>query len=361
MHSDYNNIIQTINDLKNAQNNLKRILSEYEDRPKLLNFYAPSAEIMVSELKKHLKYLLSLETELSFDSGENLEPEIWIHLEGKNYNGRGPIGSIGAYLQKLNNANKQAVNLLGNISERFEQARELLSNLASFDLVSTAQGSLKLGLVRSEVSEHLTYEQLDLFYDEEPLESVKSSDIKLLKELSLEGIKLIAHTVAAVEDETLFESLKKQFGEKELKKLIHYTKELVPSMRSSFDTVSFESNSSTVPFSTIKATKSTRKALIEKEKTLMKDSKYISGEGWIRAVDIDGMIGTIRPLHYDDITLHQIDCIFSDEKYNSHNIANLLDKFVIVKGFLISNQHETPIKFDIEEIILKEELVNEVY
>ncbi|WP_391119412.1 hypothetical protein [Psychrobacillus sp. L3] len=360
MSRDYNNIVQTIDDLKNAQNNLARITKDYSTQPKLLDFYLPSAEHMVSEVESHLKYLLGKETNLSFDtSSESVEPEIWIRLEGKNFNGRGPIATIGSYLQKLNSANKQAVNLLGNIHERFEKARDLLSNLASFDLVSTANGSLKLGLMRSELGNELNYEQLNLFYEEEPSELEKSEDIKVLRELSLEGMKLIAETVAAVDNDVLFDSLKKQYGEKELKKLIHYTKELVPSARSAFDSVSFEANNIDVPFNTIKATKSTRKALVEKEKTLMKESIYISGEGWIRAIDIDGLTGKIRPLHYKDVTLPEIDCIFSDEKYDSSNIAIILDKFVTVKGFLIFNQHQIPVKFDIEEIITEEALAIE--
>lgn len=161
-------IFETINDLKRAKKNQERILSDYQDTPQLIEFYLPSAEHMVNELNNHLKYLIENETDMQF--GENInyvEPEVWIRLEGKNFEGKGPIGVVGAYLQKLNTANKQAVNLIGHIHERFENAKGMLGNISSLDLVSAAHGSFKLGLKRTDVIPQFEFEQLNLFYDED--------------------------------------------------------------------------------------------------------------------------------------------------------------------------------------------------
>lgn len=153
-------------------------------------------------------------------------------------------------------------------------------------------------------------------------------------------------------DET-FNKLKERFGEKDLKKLIHYTKELVPSSRSTIDKVSFES-SYIDSFKTVEATKETRRYLVDKEKTLTRESTFVEGEGWIRAVDMDNLTGTIRPLHYKDITLEEISCKFSSDKFSPDDIATFIDKFFNVNGFLVYNQHQEPIRLDIDEVILED-------
>lgn len=352
MVADYTDLIRTMDDYKNAQNNVERIKRDYSESPELISFYLPSAESMVKELEGHLKYLLEIETKLIFE-GESLinTPEIWVRIEGKSFKGRGPIGVVGSYLQKLNSANKHAVSIIGNITDKFENFKELTNSLSSFDLVATANGSLKLGLSRSEINLDALREQLVLFEDREVSDEDKTTNRAELTELSLQGVKLIAETVASVNDEDLFNSLKEKYGEKELQKLIHYTKELVPSNRSSFDSVSFEASNLSTPFETIKATRDTRKGLVEKEKLLTRESVYIEGEGWIRALDMDALTGTIRPLHYDgNITLDEVDFIILDKNFNSKTSAILLDKFVTLKGFLYFNQSSKPIRFNVEEI-----------
>lgn len=362
MTVNYNktHIFETINDLKRAKKNQERILNDYKDNPQLIEFYLPSAEHLVNELNMHLKYLIESETNIEF--GENTkytEPEVWIRLEGKSFEGKGPIGVVGAYLQKLNAANKQAVNLIGHIHERFENAKGVLGNISSLDLVSTAHGSFKLGLKRTDVIPQLDFEQLNLFYNDDIGGDIqKDKDIKTLKELSIEGLKLIAETVESSQNDELFNKLKDRFGEKDLKKLIHYTKELIPSSRSTIDKISFESNYIN-SFKTVEATKETRKYLIEKEKTLTQKSTFIEGEGWIRAVDMDNLTGTIRPLHYKDITLEEITCKFSSGNFSPNDIASFIDKFFSVNGFLVYNQHQEPIRLDVEEVIFKDILNND--
>lgn len=347
-------IFDTINDLKRAKKNHERILSDYEDTPQLIEFYLPSAEHLVNELNMHLKYLIESETNMQLDTSTNyVEPDIWIRLEGETFEGKGQIGVVGAYLQKLNIANKQAVNLIGRIHERFEKVKGVLSNISSLDLVSTAQGSFKLGLKRTDINPQFGFEQLDLFYSDDVAgDAQKLEDLKDLEELSIEGIKLIAETIESSQNDELFGKLKERYGENDFKKLIHYTKELVPTSRSAFDKVFFEGNYID-SFQNVEATRDTRKFLIEKEKTLTRESTFIEGEGWFRAVDMDNFTATIRPLHYKDTTLGEISCKFSKERFTSNDIASFIDKFFSVNGFLVYNQHQEPIRLDVEEVILK--------
>jgi hypothetical protein len=356
------NIAEIVKDYKEGVEHLKSLREKYANEPELLNFYEPSAKYLVEQLKNHLEYLIQKETgtNIGFETEEK-NVDIWIRLEGRNFlEGKGPVGVVGSYLQKLNTANKNATAMLGKSRGRLTDIKDRLSDLVAFDLVATGKGSLKLGLRSPSYSELLQTEQLDFF---EALENGNEDNqiekINHINTLVLDAFNLLVETVASVNNEELFEKLKQSFNEKDVLKLIHYAKELVPSSRSPFEYISFEGQTLKLPKHQLKTDKNTRKALGEREKKLRQDTEYIDGNGWLRGVDLDHLTGIIRPFHYKNKSLDQIDCIFSREVFNTRDVADLLDKSISLAGFLIYNQRNQPIRLDIDNIILEDKLDSE--
>lgn len=347
-------VIGTINDIKKAKNNLERIKNEYKDEPELLDLYLPSAKFLINELENHLFYLIGEELETDFKRALNNTVDLWIRLEGKQFiMGKGPIGVIGSYLQKLNNANRHAVNLIKDSKESLKLVADEFLDISSFDLIATDKGSLKLGLKSPSLDEFLLEtkeQQLKLFDDENSVSLKKLEDINRLNNLSIDGFKLLIKTLASVDNESLFTDLKEKYKEKDVMKLLHYAKELVPSSRSPFDFITFEGKNLGISSSVLKTDKSTRKLLVEYEKELKQDTEYITGKGWVRAVDLDGLTCIIRPFHFKNTNIEQIECRFSKDNISSNELRMLLDEFVNLNGFLVFNQSYVPVRIEIEEI-----------
>ena len=348
-------IINTINDVKKANKNIERIKEDYKNEPELLDFYLPSAKCLINELENHLFYLISEELETDFKRGLNNTADLWIRLEGKQFiMGEGPIGVIGSYLQKLNNANGHAVKLIKDSKESLKLIADNFLEISSFNLIATDKGSLKLGLKIPGLDEFLTEtkeQQLRLFDDAEDSDLLnKLEDITRLNNLSIDGFKLLIKTLASVDDESLFADLQERYNEKDVMKLLHYAKELVPSSRSPFDFIWFEGNNLGISSSVLKTDKSTRKLLVEREKKLKQDTEYITGKGWVRAVDLDGLTCIIRPFHYKNNNLEQIECRFSKDNISSNELRMLLDEYVSLNGFLVFSQNYVPVRIEVEEI-----------
>lgn len=345
---DLEEIKETLDDLNEARENVTRIKTEYKDEQDLLNFYLPSAEYMVEQLETHLRYLVEQETRKT----QSEIADIWVRLDGKLFkDGKGPIGIIGSYLQKLNTANKHAVSLISETKNKFNEVKGLLGEIASFDLVATEKGSLKLGLKSTNIAEILEEYQVqtDLFQQDEDY----SKELIELEGIAKGGFKLLAKTVASVNNEELFNELKKEYNENEIKKLIHYAKELVPSSRSPFDNISFEGDLG-LSESRIQLNKVTRKNLIDIEKSLRPDTQYISGTGWVRAVDLDEKTLVIRPFHFKKGNIDEINCKFINTDVTSNYVLSLLNKFVSLSGFLYFKNREIPSKIDIDELTIED-------
>lgn len=350
-------IKETLEDLQEARENITRIQTEYRDEPDILNFYLPSAKYMAEQLENHLKYLVEQETGKTIDTKVEIA-DIWVRLEGKLFkDGKGPIGIIGSYLQKLNIANKHAVSLISDTKDKFHEVKGLLGELASFDLVATEKGSLKLGLKRTSLIEVLEgyQEQADIFQQNHDI----INNHHELENIAKEGIKLLAKTVASVNNEEIFNELKNEYNENEIKKLIHYAKELVPSSRSPFDNISFEGDLG-LPEKSIQMNKITRKNLIDKEKSLRQDNQYVNGTGWVRAVDLDERTLVIRPFHFKKGNIDEINCKFKNTDVTSNYILSLLNKFVSLSGFLYFKSSDIPSKIDIDELTIEDVLDEDV-
>lgn len=354
---DWDEIKETLDDLQEAKENVVRIQNEYKGEPDLLNFYLPSAEYMAEQIENHLRYLVEQQSERNTEIQSEIA-DVWVRLDGKLFkDGKGPIGIIGSYLQKLNTANKHAVSLISETKEKFNEVKGLLGELASFDLVATEKGSLKLGLKSTNILEVLDgyQEQTDLFHHDQ----TQLRDLHDLEDIAKSGFKLLAKTIASVYNEEILNDLKKEYNENDLKKLIHYAKELVPSSRSPFDTISFEGDIG-LSESSIQLNKITRKNLIDIEKKLRQDTQYISGTGWIRAVDLDEKTLVIRPFHFKKGNIDEINCKFKNSNITSNSLLSLLNKFVSLSGFLYFRNGDIPNKIDIDELTIEDVLDEDV-
>lgn len=356
-------VMEALNDLKEANDYLQSLREEFKDDPELLSFYEPSAKEIVRQFHSRLSLLLSKELDMNLMSSRNdvnSEVDIWIRIEGDEFQqGRGPIGSVGSYLQKLNNASKHAINLIAQTKKGYAAIKNKLSNLACFDLVATAEGSLKLGLkVHDNYNAFCNQDDFQQLYfswedidgrqkDEQEQESIN------IQQLSVEGFELLAKTIASARDNVLFNELREEYSDKGMLKLLHYAKELVPSSRSSIEYISFESSKFSISTSNIKLDKHVRKSLSDKAKGFRNNTSFVEGTGWLRAIDTDYYTVVIRPFNYNAGELTEIECRFPHDEFHSEQVASFLDKFVNISGFLVFSQNNSPIRLDVDSISIQ--------
>jgi hypothetical protein len=345
-------ILETIDALKDAQENLKRIEEKYSNKPMLLNFYRPSAQELVNRLQSHLKFLLQKATNIEFDIKSIPESiDIWVRIEGDEFeHGKGPINIVGSYLQKFNTAFKHTVSLMLERLNDFTEQEQI--RFPTLNLATTQEGSLKLGLKYSiDPKEQET--QISFFDKEDLLERLEKFD--KLQKISRESLILLMRVLASVNDKKILEELKTQFDEKDVLKLIHYAKELVPSSRSQIKYISFEGIPGILD-KPIKTDRETRKFLSEKAKSLKKDTKYVEGTALIRGyesdLDLDYFTLTARPFKYEEEKIPSIECRLI-KKSHKESILQFADQFVYISGFLIYNSNNQPVRLDVDEILIK--------
>ncbi len=345
--------------LKKAKSNLERLRNLYKDNSDLLNIYEPSAKYLVDKLELQLSE--ALKEELSCD----LVPvdkgiDLWIRIDGEEFhNGKGPIGLVGNFLNKLNNASRQAVNIIAK-SRNINLKESLYDFSGSFDLASTATGSLKLGLKKPDIKIKPEDPQLDLFMENivDPWDRFKESAVQ--NEIAIESMSLLLSVIALAENEDMFEELKKKYAEKDVLKIIHYAKEVIPSAQSNIDTISFEIENLDVKQRRIDTTKETRKLLTKQAKKLVPNKEYITGTGKVRGIDLDDKSIIVRPLVYDDIKHNEIRCCFINDTEDI-NLEDYLKRKVEIKGFIVYSSNNRLLRLEIEEISIesKEEFEDE--
>ncbi|MCP1355527.1 hypothetical protein [Aneurinibacillus migulanus] len=358
--------MEALNDLKEANEYLQSLREEFKNQPDLLNFYEPSAKEIVKQFHARLSLLLSTDLDMNLlynrnEANHDNSVDIWVHLEGAEFHqGKGPIGIVGTYLQRLNNASKHAINLVAQTKQGYAVIKSKLASLACFDLAATAQGSLKLGLKLHDVDEkfheHEDFQQLYFSWEETPSQKhqEESRDEIDFNELALEGFDLLAKTVASAQDNKLFNELRKKYSDKSMLKLLHYAKELVPSSRSTIEYISFESNKLSFPTNHIKLDKQVRKLLTHRARSFRNNTTFVEGNGWLRAIDTDHHTVVIRPFNYSTGELTQIECRFPYDEFQSEQVASFLDKFVNISGFLIFNQNNSPVRLEVDSISIQE-------
>lgn len=337
-------IIEAINDLKEAKEYLKSIQEQFKDDPELLGFYLPSAQEIVRQYEIRLKNVLEQETGIELKLEQRIkEPDIWIRLQGEKFKrGMGPIDAVGSFLHKLNQASHKVIKLLQGESTRFAPS--------FFNLVATAEGSLKLGLSRPDVFDGNNNDQLDLGLDD-PWEKLKI--INEQNEKAIKSLQLLIKALDSDNDESMNELQKELQNQNDILKLLHFAKDLTPSIRSSIERISFEGAAVPQKQKVVSIDKQTRRLLSERAKVLKKDMLYIEGRALIRQQDMDTHILTARPLILEDNKQYnEVKCTFSP---HISILENYLDKFVSLSGFLIFGANNQPLRLEIDELRIEEE------
>lgn len=337
-------ILEAINDLKEAKEYLQSIKDDFKDDSDLLGFYEPSAQEMVRQFEVRLKNVIAQETgvELLLEQKRKV-PEVWIRLQGEKFNhGTGPIDAVGSFLHKLNQASHKVVKLLNSDNTRFAPS--------FFNLVATAEGSLKLGISTPEIAE-LDNNQLELG-DDDPWKSIKL--INQNNEKALKSLKLLMTALDSENEDSMNELQRELNNQNDILKLLHYAKEITPSIRSDIDRISFEGFTTSNNGKVISADKQTRRALSERAKVLKRDTLYIEGRALIRQQDMDTLTLTARPLILDDNKQYsEVKCVFSSQLTPEGD--NFLNKFVTLSGFLIFGANQQPLRLEIDELNIEEE------
>jgi hypothetical protein len=339
------NIERLRSQLEEARGSLADLRNEFKDEPDLLAAYEPSALYLVKELERELSHVLSIEYGLNIETPP--EVDFWVSLDGEEFKeGHGPIGQIGIFLTKLSNANKQAMAVISNKLGRAFKAAEI----PNLSLVDTAVGSLKLGLRKPEIIKEDEPDQLVLFDDEEQANSL---DEVTKADLPAKGMQLLVKALASVDNDGILNELKKNYGEKEVIKLIHYAKELAPSNRSPIDTVKFEGKGLGLTEKVIKTDKETRKKLTEHAKKLLPTTEFIEGTAYIGQADVNNRFLVARPLKYSGVVHKDIRCVFVNY-VEPEDVSKYLNKHVNIKGYIVHDRGNRLLRLEIDDISLIE-------
>jgi len=343
-HSDIN-IEQLKEQLQQARDNLTQLRIDFKDDEELLNIYEPSLRHFVQELENDLSKIASKEygIELRVAEEESAKVDFWVSINGEEFKeGEGPIGHVGAFLTRLNNANKQATEVVSK--KRGRSFRP--SQVPGLRLVTTKTGSLKLGLNRPHIKAPEKTNQIEMFEDGWDKFKAGVEDA----ELPAIGMQLLVKTIAAVNDEKILNKLKEDYGEKEVIKIIHYAKELAPSNRSPIEYVKFEGDYVNLPSKSLQTNKDTRKVLAKLAKEIMPTTSYIEGVAFIGQADVNGHI-IARPLNYSGIKHEEIRCEFT-KSIGAEEISQLFNKKVAVKGYLVSDRNGRLLRLEIDDFTL---------
>lgn len=328
-------LAEAIADLKGTRDHLQSVRCEFQNEPDLLRFYEPSALEMVRLNEAIVANIMNEETGSEFHSlSEKESTDFWIRLEGDQFKeGKGPIGIVGSFLQKLSTSTQHVVEMLNNNFNGQIQVGSL------FDLVQTAPGSLKLGLRRS-----IPIESSALLFPDDPWKRLKECSIE--REKALQGINSLIEIISSINNNKSSENLTSDVGgEIQAYKLLHYAKEITPSSRSPISRVSFESTI----FENVVADKNTRKAIIRFSKEIKQGIEYVNGNGIIRAVDIDNRTFIIRELIGKSFERNELECHFPSI-ISTQAIQKYLDQGVNITGFLHKTVSGRAQKIDIEKL-----------
>ena len=340
-------IVEAIEDLKEAREYLRSIKEEFGSDPELLTFYEPSAREMVRQYEIRLKNVVESESGLQLAVRQDEEPDVWIRLEGADFrNGSGPIDAVGTFLHKLNQASHKVSKLLFADTARFAPS--------FFDLVATADGSLKLGLSGANVVNTNT-QQLE-FELNDPWDQIKQ--VVGNREKALISLKLLVKALDQENEDSVSELQKDLSNPNDILKLFHYAMDLTPSIRSPIEGISFEVPMSFNEVMAIKVDKGTRKKLSERAKRFKQDTLYIEGRALIRQQDLDNDSLTARPLILEDNKQYdEVKCVVSPQGVTEG--VSFLGKFVSVSGFLVFGTNNKPVRLEIDEIDFAEEESND--
>lgn len=321
--------------LRDAEENLKRIEETYKDEPFLLKLYQPSAVYLVAQLKNELRSYI--DKDIIFVDEE--EPDIWIRLQGEQFkNGRAPLGVVGSFFQKLQSANQHALMILGKVKQNGLRINKETKNLAEIDFAVAAPGSLRLGFKKPSPRKYLDkLDDTQLINIDEFINKLNEAEEK--SNLSIEAINLLAKAIAAAEDENEFQSLKNEINDMEnLLKLLFYAREITPVYNSPIESIEISGAKLKYKDKIIPITKQTRIKLKEKATNLIENQTYIEATGVVREIDLDNYRFRIHNVATDDKIYEQIECRVLREDYKECELQQILNKNIKISGILVLSQ-----------------------
>ena len=331
----YEIIQNAISQLKNAEDNIKRIHDSYKDEPFLLQMYEPSAVYLVNNLKNELRGFM--DNEIIFVDEE--EPDIWIRLKGERFkNGRAPLGVVGSFFQKLQSANQHSLAILGKVKHEGIRITKETKNLAEIDFAVAAPGSLKLGFKRPSPKKYLEkFDDFQLIDIDKYIKALEEAEEK--SNLSIEGINLLARAIVAAEDEEEFEKLKLEINNMEnLVKLLFYAREITPASNSPIESMEISGSKLNHSKGIIPITKHTRLKLREKANNLIKNESYIQATGIVREIDLDNYRFRIHNVTTDEKEYEQIECRVQRDEYTEEELQKILNKSIKISGILVLSE-----------------------
>lgn len=333
--------------LRQAIEDLNRIRREFSAEPDLLSFYEPSARYLVKSLLKEV----ADDFRQVFTAMAEVDTDVWVHLEGEGLSqGRAPIGLVGRFLQKLAVANQHAVSLIEEVQHTTGRFRRRIVELAQFELVAVAPGSVRLGLRGLDPSYFLDEEAVL----QQPIEfpdgdATRGDKAHLAAAIAAagrasEGIRLLTRAIIASEDSDELERLESDLGgRRNLLKLFHYAQSLTPSPRSEIRRIAIFGSAIHVPETRpVTATAVTRTRISETVSQLQKQQRFVEGIGFVRGIDLDRRIIWVRPFSRSDNEFHEeMECRF-DSRTSESEIASLFEKAVSISGLLYLSTTNTP-------------------
>lgn len=277
MYSEIEHLLKRHNDIEQSY---QKLLVESSSDIDVVEFYKPTYVLLLENLRAEIAEKMRQE---SFTAPS---AEYWIRLKGEAFSGgRAPISTLAAFLQKFVTAIRQAVSLLDDVQYTGKRIGKQIREMAEFDVVATAPGSLQIGIATPRLRRLSTpqdqYEQLAFL---EMAEQTAQAKCK-----AHEGLALIKRALLSAENDEEYRSLVAEIKNPEkIIRLLYYACAVTPTRNSVFDEVeileapSFSNNTESVVI-----TGNTRKALKRRASGIDPSKEYYEEIGIIRMMDLD--------------------------------------------------------------------------
>ena len=331
---DYlSDISEALHHLKNAQDSLHNIHIKYSDNQAMLNLYEPSIKYLVECLHQDLSELID-----EYVGSCNYEPDVWVHIQGSVFkDGSAPLSLVSSFIKKLVTANQHAVTLLKDVAFSGIRINKQIKRLAELDLVTTAPGSLRLGIKKPSLDYFLELDDSSQTRIDEAEQKERMLE-KAVQEssVSLSGLKLLLKAITATNDPGMLKSLTAEINDpKGVLKLLFYARDLAPSQSSKIDTITFTGKLvEDIGISETVATKETRNRIRETSRRIITTEQYIDGIGTVREVDLDKMSFRLMNLSFEDRTYSNVECIISQNAYGEADLQEIAGREIRIAGIL---------------------------
>lgn len=343
---DTETLLSSLDLLRRAQSDLRRIRTTYANDPVLLAVYEPGAQYLVNAVRQSIIDMM--------DDGLTTEvADVWVRLVGDCFSeGRAPAGLLGSFLRNLTVANKHAVAILEDRTYDSGRFPLRIDAISEFDVVAITSGSLRLGLRRPSPVKLMDTDRSkedcllpEAFWDQLG-QACRDTEIATM------GLNLLVRALRAADSDEEFESLMDTITPQRVLELMYHVRSVVPTRRSAIQMVEF-SGPALESQRTVVATADTWDRLTRRMDSINTCTRYVSGYGVLRAADLDRQSYTIRNFTFSipPHMLDQISCSF--EPAIEDQVAEaLFNKPVEIRGLLVYDKYGQPRELQIQEFTL---------